>query len=439
MVLVKWLKEALEARIKQCNGKTPVKVETARSGQLNDACEQQAISNLNVIRTLLIEYEKAQGWTPYLEIKTKLENIPASNYQELSKKVHDRLKSIIDELTEKMNNGNVKNIIHRRTSRVDEIVYRLKLDKVNVDIFVDVPFTYKNIEGSDITDIKINDVGLITTIVDEYTSRLKKDTKLVDAITSTEVKLPTDSDVRISHFNRVKSMLSIERNRSLDSFIEAVGYVEGISISELHHNYNVILTKVIATIRDFMRKNVRIVKVERNGIREYRIAAVMECAKVEIFDELITDRLPKIVINGTALIDMAKALGEIDVNEGGSKLDQNKVSSQNIGYQESWTIPNHEIQKPTTLHNPPSVGEILQEYMGDQSINSLAKSLQTTPTRLKRILNDNALIDMEFAKKLAKHYRTTSQFWMGINNDYQMWLLKNYDEEQEGLETNADE
>lgn len=499
MVLVKWLKEALEARVKQCSGKTPAKVETARSGQLNDTHEQAAIAKLIAVKKTLTDYKSQELSVTSLALKINANNALATHtYVELRDAYFKELDNIIQQLTDRLNDGkNLKELIYKVTTEPDLYGYRLKLKRGDVDVlfnssFVDYEDNLHNrlikiiIDGKDLLDLVVpfnipkpdetkgyceswnepdyehgfKALGL--TVNSQWPKGFNPENEVRSGgvenlyfrtpsqkvLEDQSSELPdlvkyTGFAEKLSKIKEVKAVLYEETQRDLNALIDLKSITLHLPenvLPELRKKYIKIINLVIFELDKMIerlesRKNVRMYTAKYNNVHRHYIMTTDVSIEVQAIDLTNPHYLPIISINGKGVFKTA--LNEL-VNE------MVYGASKHIGYNVSWltpeTIPNPEDVSETTstMFNPSSVGEILQEYMGDQSINSLAKSLQTTPTRLKRILNDNALIDMEFAKKLAKHYRTTSQFWMGINNDYQMWLLKNYDEEQEGLETHDD-
>jgi len=77
------------------------------------------------------------------------------------------------------------------------------------------------------------------------------------------------------------------------------------------------------------------------------------------------------------------------------------------------------------LNKPISAGEILKDYIGDQSIKDLAEELGVSRVGLSKIVNGHTQITPSMAVKLSKKYLTDPMYWLGLSNEYEVWKILN--------------
>jgi antitoxin HigA-1 len=80
-----------------------------------------------------------------------------------------------------------------------------------------------------------------------------------------------------------------------------------------------------------------------------------------------------------------------------------------------------------TMYNPPHVGEILRElYLEpiDISVTDAAEHLGISRQALSRLINEQSGISPEMAIRLAKAFRTTPDYWMNIETQFELWEAK---------------
>ncbi len=76
---------------------------------------------------------------------------------------------------------------------------------------------------------------------------------------------------------------------------------------------------------------------------------------------------------------------------------------------------------------PIHAGEVLfEEFMKPLNIsqNTLAKSLHVTPRRINEIVNCKRAITADTALRLAKFFGNSAEFWMGLQNCYELEATK---------------
>ena len=72
-------------------------------------------------------------------------------------------------------------------------------------------------------------------------------------------------------------------------------------------------------------------------------------------------------------------------------------------------------------------GEILKEDFMEPlglSINALARSAGLTPTRISEIIRNRRNITPETAIKLGHFFKTTPQFWMNLQTNYDIAIAQ---------------
>lgn len=75
-----------------------------------------------------------------------------------------------------------------------------------------------------------------------------------------------------------------------------------------------------------------------------------------------------------------------------------------------------------TMHNPPHPGEILREWLGDMSVTDAAQRLGVARATLSRVLNGSSRISADMALRLQAALGTSPEMWMGLQDDYELWL-----------------
>jgi addiction module HigA family antidote len=76
---------------------------------------------------------------------------------------------------------------------------------------------------------------------------------------------------------------------------------------------------------------------------------------------------------------------------------------------------------------PIHAGEILlEEFMQPFSLsqNSLAKSLNVTPRRINEIVNKKRAITADTALRLSKFFGNSAEFWMNLQNTYELEMAR---------------
>jgi antitoxin HigA-1 len=74
------------------------------------------------------------------------------------------------------------------------------------------------------------------------------------------------------------------------------------------------------------------------------------------------------------------------------------------------------------MFNPPHPGVVLRDYLGKVSVADAARHLGVTRAALSRILNGRAGISAEMALRLSDALGTTSELWVGMQTEYELWL-----------------
>ena len=76
---------------------------------------------------------------------------------------------------------------------------------------------------------------------------------------------------------------------------------------------------------------------------------------------------------------------------------------------------------------PIHAGEILlEEFMQPFSLsqNALAKSLNVAPRRINEIVNKKRAITADTALRLSKFFGNSAEFWMNLQNSYELEIAR---------------
>lgn len=80
------------------------------------------------------------------------------------------------------------------------------------------------------------------------------------------------------------------------------------------------------------------------------------------------------------------------------------------------------------MHNPLHPGEIIREILitgANMTVTEAAQRLSVSRTTLSRLINGNIGISSDMALRLSKLLPNTDIiFWMNIQRDYDVWLVK---------------
>jgi addiction module HigA family antidote len=76
------------------------------------------------------------------------------------------------------------------------------------------------------------------------------------------------------------------------------------------------------------------------------------------------------------------------------------------------------------MHNPPHPGLVLREYLGDLAVTVAAAHLRITRVTLSRGLNGKAGISAAVAIRLAAALGTTTELWMNMQSQYDLWRAR---------------
>jgi addiction module HigA family antidote len=81
----------------------------------------------------------------------------------------------------------------------------------------------------------------------------------------------------------------------------------------------------------------------------------------------------------------------------------------------------------TTLMAPVHPGEVLREdFMKplDLTVNKLALELRVPATRIGEIVHERRRITAETALRLARYFHTNPEFWLNLQNFYELEVLR---------------
>ncbi|MEW6754498.1 MAG: HigA family addiction module antitoxin [Candidatus Latescibacterota bacterium] len=79
------------------------------------------------------------------------------------------------------------------------------------------------------------------------------------------------------------------------------------------------------------------------------------------------------------------------------------------------------------MHDPAHPGEVLKELCLDPlglSVTEAAGALGVTRKTLSALVNGRAGVSAEMALRLAKAFRTSPDFWMRLQQQYDLWQTR---------------
>ena len=79
------------------------------------------------------------------------------------------------------------------------------------------------------------------------------------------------------------------------------------------------------------------------------------------------------------------------------------------------------VGEETMIFNPAHPGEVLRDYLGEMTVSEAATRLKITRAHLSRILNGHAGVTAEMSLRLAAALRTTPEFWLKMQINYDLW------------------
>lgn len=86
-----------------------------------------------------------------------------------------------------------------------------------------------------------------------------------------------------------------------------------------------------------------------------------------------------------------------------------------------------------TIHKPLHPGEIINEILIEGAaltVTEAAKRLDVNRTTLSRLLNGHAGVSPDMALRFSKLFPNTNiAFWMNLQRDYDIWLVKQHQNE----------
>jgi addiction module HigA family antidote len=77
------------------------------------------------------------------------------------------------------------------------------------------------------------------------------------------------------------------------------------------------------------------------------------------------------------------------------------------------------------MHNPPHLGEVIREYLGNISVSAAAQHLGVGRVTLSRVLNGKAAVSPEMSIRLAAAFGTSSpEVWLRMQAQYDLWQIR---------------
>ena len=79
------------------------------------------------------------------------------------------------------------------------------------------------------------------------------------------------------------------------------------------------------------------------------------------------------------------------------------------------------------MHDPPHPGEFIREVYLDPlevSARTVATMMKISPSTLTRLLNGTSSVSPEMAMRLAKTLGRTPESWLALQNNFDLWQLR---------------
>ena len=80
------------------------------------------------------------------------------------------------------------------------------------------------------------------------------------------------------------------------------------------------------------------------------------------------------------------------------------------------------IGNMTAMYNPPHLGMLLDDYLGDISLAEAARRLGVTQATLSRIRHGRSAVSAEMAMRLSLLLGTSPELWLGMQSAYDLWV-----------------
>ncbi|OJX12316.1 MAG: addiction module antidote protein, HigA family [Caedibacter sp. 37-49] len=79
------------------------------------------------------------------------------------------------------------------------------------------------------------------------------------------------------------------------------------------------------------------------------------------------------------------------------------------------------------MYNPPHIGDIIKEMYIEPlnlSVTEVAKGLGVSRKTLSELINGHSGISSIMALKLAEAFNTTPEYWLNLQQQYDIWQAK---------------
>jgi addiction module HigA family antidote len=74
------------------------------------------------------------------------------------------------------------------------------------------------------------------------------------------------------------------------------------------------------------------------------------------------------------------------------------------------------------MHNPPTPGELLREYLGERSISDLAAHIGVARATVSRILNGHTGVTADMSIRLGQALGVSEEFFATVQLKRDMWV-----------------
>lgn len=77
----------------------------------------------------------------------------------------------------------------------------------------------------------------------------------------------------------------------------------------------------------------------------------------------------------------------------------------------------------TRMHNPPHLGEVLREYLGDITVTEAAVKLGVNRVTLSHVVTGSSGVSADMAYRLAEAFGTSPELWAGMQLQYDLYQV----------------
>ncbi|MBO7174110.1 MAG: HigA family addiction module antidote protein [Burkholderiaceae bacterium] len=81
------------------------------------------------------------------------------------------------------------------------------------------------------------------------------------------------------------------------------------------------------------------------------------------------------------------------------------------------------------MANPPHPGELILVALNGESVTEAARCMGISRCSLSRVINGKAAVSADMAYRLCKYLGSTTDIWLNLQTQYDVWLVENRPEQ----------